>query len=49
MCAVVRQESLDIEQLCFKAAQFICKMEGFRFWFCSDYDTEVVRVSYFEI
>ncbi|BET02244.1 DDB1 and CUL4 associated factor 15 [Nesidiocoris tenuis] len=44
MCAVVRQESLDIEQLCFKAAQFICKMEGFRFWFCSDYDTEVVRV-----
>uniref|UniRef100_A0A0A9X792 DDB1-and CUL4-associated factor 15 n=1 Tax=Lygus hesperus TaxID=30085 RepID=A0A0A9X792_LYGHE len=44
LCAVVRQESLDIEQLCFKAAQLICKLEGFRFWFCSDYDTEIVRV-----
>ncbi|XP_073973419.1 uncharacterized protein isoform X2 [Rhodnius prolixus] len=42
-CAVVRQSSLDIEQFCYKAAESICNMEGYKFWFCSDYDTEVVR------
>ncbi|XP_014256956.1 uncharacterized protein LOC106670834 [Cimex lectularius] len=42
--AVVRQSSLDIEQFCFKAAEAICEMEGYKFWFCSDYDTEIVKV-----
>lgn len=41
-CAVVDQSSLDIEQFCFKAAEAICKMEGYKFWFCSDYDTDVI-------
>ncbi|KAK9500571.1 hypothetical protein O3M35_001811 [Rhynocoris fuscipes] len=42
-CAVVRQSSLDIEQFCYKAAESICNMEGYKFWFFSDYETEVVR------
>ncbi|CAH1395715.1 unnamed protein product [Nezara viridula] len=41
-CAVVDQSSLDIEQFCFKAAEAICKMEGYKFWFCSDYDTDII-------
>ena len=41
----MRQTSLDIEQFCFKAADIICKCEGFKFWFCNDYDMEIVDVS----
>ncbi|KAL1116486.1 hypothetical protein AAG570_004958 [Ranatra chinensis] len=44
MCAVVTQSTLDIEHFCYKAAESICKMEGFKFWFCSDYDTEVINM-----
>ncbi|XP_022187421.2 uncharacterized protein LOC111046230 [Nilaparvata lugens] len=43
-CVLVRQNSLDIEQLCSKAAEVICECEGFKFWFCDDYDTEIVEI-----
>ncbi|XP_024081072.1 uncharacterized protein LOC106670815 isoform X2 [Cimex lectularius] len=41
---LVRQNSLDAEQLAFKAATAICKMEGCKFWFYSDYRNEIVKV-----
>uniref|UniRef100_A0A1B6H7S5 DDB1- and CUL4-associated factor 15 WD40 repeat-containing domain-containing protein n=1 Tax=Homalodisca liturata TaxID=320908 RepID=A0A1B6H7S5_9HEMI len=46
-CERVYQTSLDIEQFCFKAAEIICKCEGFKFWFCNDYDVEIIDVCAF--
>uniref|UniRef100_A0A1B6E7W5 DDB1- and CUL4-associated factor 15 WD40 repeat-containing domain-containing protein n=2 Tax=Clastoptera arizonana TaxID=38151 RepID=A0A1B6E7W5_9HEMI len=43
-CGLVRQTTLDIEQVCFKAADIICNCEGYKFWFCSDYDVEIIDV-----
>nr|XP_018902600.1 PREDICTED: uncharacterized protein LOC109034107 [Bemisia tabaci] len=40
----VRQVSCDIEQFCSRVADIICKCEGFKFWFCNDYDVEIVDV-----
>ena len=34
-------------QFCFKAAEAICKMEGYKFWFCSDYDTDIIWVIFY--
>lgn len=45
-CCVVRQDSLDIEQFSYKAAVIICKLQGYKFWFCNDYDIEIVDVSW---
>ncbi|XKL62715.1 hypothetical protein PGB90_002548 [Kerria lacca] len=43
-CCVVRQDSLDIEQFSYKMAVIICKCQGYKFWFCNDYDIEIVDV-----
>uniref|UniRef100_A0A8D9DPM1 DDB1- and CUL4-associated factor 15 n=1 Tax=Cacopsylla melanoneura TaxID=428564 RepID=A0A8D9DPM1_9HEMI len=41
---LVKQKTLDIEQVCFKAADLICKNENYNFRSCNDYDVEIVNV-----
>ena len=42
----VRQVSLDVEQFCHETAQRICNEAGKKYFFCSDYNVEIVDVSY---
>ncbi|CAB3359272.1 Hypothetical predicted protein [Cloeon dipterum] len=41
-CVLVRQISFDIEQFCHEVAQVLCADAGMQYWFCSDYDVEIV-------
>ena len=41
----VSQLSLDMEQLCHKISQSLCAEAGKKYWFCNDYDVELVEVS----
>ncbi|KAF0312973.1 DDB1- and CUL4-associated factor 15 [Amphibalanus amphitrite] len=42
---LVSQLSLDMEQLCHKISQTLCAEAGKKYWFCNDYDVEIVEVS----
>ena len=41
-CVRVQQRSLDLEQFCHETATRLCANADKKFWFCNDYDVEVV-------
>ncbi|XP_059483029.1 uncharacterized protein LOC132201118 [Neocloeon triangulifer] len=41
-CVLVKQCSFDIEQFCHEIGQVLCSEAGMQYWFCSDYDVEIV-------
>ena len=41
-CVRVQQRSLDLEQFCHETATRLCASADKKFWFCNDYDVEVV-------
>lgn len=41
-CVRVQQHSLDVELLCYDMAQKLCHAAGKKYWFCNDYDVEIV-------
>jgi len=41
-CVRVQQRSLDLEQFCHETATGLCAAADKKFWFCNDYDVEVV-------
>ncbi len=41
-CLRVSQHSLDVELLCHDMAQKLCHMADKQYWFCNDYDVEIV-------
>lgn len=41
-CLKVSQTSLDIELLCHDMAQKLCSAAGKKYWFCNDYDVEII-------
>lgn len=43
-CLKISQTSLDIELLCHDVAQKLCSAAGKKYWFCNDYDVEIVDV-----
>ena len=43
-CLKIGQTSLDIELLCHDMAQKLCSAAGKKYWFCNDYDVEIVDV-----
>lgn len=44
-CALVHQLSFDIEQFCHEVAEVLCERAGMKFWYCNNYDVEIVDVS----
>lgn len=44
-CALVHQMSFDIEQFCHEVAEVLCEKAGMKFWYCNNYDVEIVDVS----
>jgi len=43
-CVRVQQRSLDLEQFCHETATRLCAAAHKKFWFCNDYDVEVIDV-----
>ena len=41
----VRQVSLDVEQFCHETAQRLCNEAGKKYFFCNDYNVEIIDVS----
>ncbi len=41
-CVKVTQRSFDLEVFCYQMAQKLCQAAGKKYWFCNDYDVEVV-------
>jgi len=41
-CVKVQQRSVDMELLCHYMAQKLCAAAGKKYWFCNDYDVEMV-------
>ncbi|XP_046388655.1 DDB1- and CUL4-associated factor 15 [Ischnura elegans] len=41
---LVHQMTLDVEQFCHEVAQKLCADAGKKYWFCNDYDVEIVAV-----
>ncbi len=41
-CVKVQQRSVDLELLCHYMAQRLCQAAGKKYWFCNDYDVEIV-------
>lgn len=41
---LVRQVSLDVEQFCHETAQRLCNEAGKKYYFCNDYNVEIVDV-----
>lgn len=41
-CVRIQQRSLDLEQFCHETATRLCARADKKFWFCNDYDVEVV-------
>ncbi|MCL4134173.1 UNVERIFIED_CONTAM: hypothetical protein GTU68_050961, partial [Idotea baltica] len=39
---LVRQVSLDVEQFCHETAQRLCNEAGKKYFFCNDYNVEIV-------
>jgi hypothetical protein len=44
-CVLVHQRSFDVEQFCHEIAERLCVEAGKKYWFCNDYDVEIVDVS----
>lgn len=42
---LVKQVSLDVEQFCHEMAQRLCTEAGKKYFFCNDYNVEIVDVS----
>ncbi len=42
LCVKVTQRSFDLEVFCYQMAQKLCQAAGKKYWFCNDYDVEVV-------
>jgi len=43
-CCKVAQYSMDVELFCHTMAQKLCGSAGKKYWFCNDYDVEVVDI-----
>ncbi|XP_076030743.1 uncharacterized protein LOC143018969 isoform X2 [Oratosquilla oratoria] len=41
---LIRQVSLDVEQFCHEMAQRLCNESGKKYFFCSDYNVEIIDV-----
>ena len=41
-CVKVQQNSLDVDWFCHDMAQKLCAAAGKKYWYCNDYDVEVV-------
>jgi hypothetical protein len=41
-CLKISQHSLDVEMLCHDMAQRLCSAAGKKYWFCNDYDVEII-------
>ena len=41
-CLKIGQISLDVEQVCHDMAQKLCSAAGKKYWFCNDYDVEII-------
>ncbi len=44
-CLRVVQRSFDLEVFCYQMAQKLCQAAGKKYWFCNDYDVEVVDLN----
>lgn len=44
MCVRVHQYSLDVEHYCHEISQKLCAQSNKKYWFCNDYDVEIVDV-----
>ena len=42
---LVKQVSLDVEQFCHELAQRVCTEANKKYFFCNDYNVEIVEVS----
>lgn len=40
----VRQMSIDTEQLCHEMAQRLCALSNKKYWFCTDFNVEIIDV-----
>ena len=38
----VKQMSIDTEQFCHEMAQRLCSLAGKKYWFCSDFNVEII-------
>ena len=43
-CCKVAQYSMDVELFCHDMAQKLCVAAGKKYWFCNDYDVELVDI-----
>ena len=43
-CCKVAQYSMDVELFCHTMAQKLCAAAGKKYWFCNDYDVELVDI-----
>nr|CAD7448144.1 unnamed protein product [Timema bartmani] len=43
-CVLVQQRSFDVEKFCHEVAEWLCEESGKKYWFCNDYDVEIVDV-----
>ena len=43
-CCKVAQYSMDVELFCHTMAQKLCASAGKKYWFCNDYDVELVDI-----
>ena len=48
-CCKVAQYSMDVELFCHTMAQKLCASSGKKYWFCNDYDVEVVDIGKFHL
>ena len=43
-CVKVQQNSFELELFCHDMAQKLCQAAGKKYWFCNDYDVEIIDV-----
>ncbi|XP_049805751.1 uncharacterized protein LOC126248624 [Schistocerca nitens] len=43
-CLIVLQKTFDIEHFCHIIAEKLCEESGKKYWFCNDYDVEIIDV-----
>nr|CAD7589986.1 unnamed protein product [Timema genevievae] len=44
-CVLVQQRSFDVEKFCHEVAEWLCEESGKKYWFCNDYDVEIVDLN----
>nr|CAD7575558.1 unnamed protein product [Timema californicum] len=44
-CVLVQQRSFDVEKFCHEVAEWLCEESGKKYWFCNDYDVEIVDLA----